>query len=128
MELSASQLCDARGCARVERAESRPMTPEEARQFLDAMKDDRLEALYSVAIAPGLRQRETLGLLWPDIDLVRGTLTVQRSLQRIDGKLKLVEPKTARRRRTINLPQVAINSLLAHRARQQREQLIAGNA
>jgi integrase len=113
---------------RVERAEIRPMTPEEARQFLDVMKDDRLEALYSVAIALGLRQGEALGLLWPDIDLVRGTLTVQRSLQRIEGKLKLVEPKTTRSRRTINLPQVAINSLLAHRARQQQERLIAGNA
>ena len=33
-----------------------PFTPEQARQFLDAMKDNRLEALYSVAIAIGLRQ------------------------------------------------------------------------
>lgn len=37
------------------RAEVRPLTPEQARRFLEAAKGDRLEALYSVAVALGLR-------------------------------------------------------------------------
>ena len=42
--------------------------PEEATKMLDALKDDRLSALYSAALAVGLRQGEAPGLRWPDID------------------------------------------------------------
>ena len=42
----------------VPRHEIRPLSPDEARKLLDAVKGDRLEALYSVAMALGLRQGE----------------------------------------------------------------------
>ena len=45
------------------------MTPELARVFLDKIQGHRLEALYSVAMAIGLRQAEALGLRWSDVDL-----------------------------------------------------------
>jgi integrase len=45
------------------------MTPDEARTFLQAVRGDRLEALYAVALAVGLRQGEALGLRWQDVDL-----------------------------------------------------------
>jgi hypothetical protein len=54
----------------------------------------RLEALFSVALALGLRQGEALGLRWEDIDFNAGTLRVSHQLQRIDGRLTLVPPKT----------------------------------
>src|ERR1700674_5569945 len=50
-------------------AEVRVLAPAEARQLLDAAHGDRLEALYSVALALGLRQGEALGLKWSDVDL-----------------------------------------------------------
>src|SRR5262249_40590509 len=73
------------------------------------------------------RQGEALGLRWDDIDLDGGSLTVRAALQRINGKLQLVEPKTKRSRRTIPLPQVAVNALRAHRVRQLEERLLAGD-
>ena len=112
---------------RVVRHQIQPYTPEQARAFLDAMKGDRLEALYSVAIAIGLRQGEALGLRWQDIDFAAGRLTVTNSLQRVDGKLQLVETKRDRSRRTITLPQVCMNALLAHLARQDGERTWAGD-
>ncbi|HCG01812.1 MAG TPA: hypothetical protein DEV93_14875 [Chloroflexi bacterium] len=58
------------------RREVLALTPEEARRLLDAARGDRLEALYSVALALGLRQGEALGLMWSDLEV--GTLRVRR--------------------------------------------------
>jgi integrase len=58
---------------RVTRREVLALTPQQARRLLDAARGDRLEALYSVALALGLRQGETLGLMWSDIDLKGGS-------------------------------------------------------
>lgn len=90
------------------------------------MKGDRLSALYSVGMAIGLRLGEALGLRWTDIDLRRGLLKVEHALQRIKGKLQLVEPKTEKSRRTIRLPQVAVSALWGHQARQLEERTLAG--
>ena len=105
----------------------KPLTPNQARAFLDAVKGDRLAALYSVALAVGLRQGEALGLRWEDIDFDAGRLTVRVALQRLDGRLQLVEPKTVRSRRTIALPQTAVSALRTHRAQQLQERLFAGS-
>jgi integrase len=44
--------------------EIQPYTPEQARLFLEAVKGDRLEALFTVAVAIGMRQGEILSLRW----------------------------------------------------------------
>jgi integrase len=113
---------------RVQRADVRPFTPEEARAFLGAVQGDRLEALYTVALAIGLRQGEALGLRWQDVDLEAGALSVRTALQRVDGRLQLVEPKSATSRRTIALPQIASITLRAHRSNQLQERLFAGES
>ena len=78
---------------RVPHHQMRLFSPQQARDFLEAVAEDRNEALYSVAMALGLRQGEALGLRWADIDLDAGTLTVNHALQRIDGKLQLRRDK-----------------------------------
>ena len=65
--------------------EFQALTPDAARHVLLAVKGDRLEALYTVALALGLRQSETLGLRWSDINVDAGTFSVQRTLQRVNG-------------------------------------------
>ncbi len=111
----------------VRRPEVKPFDPEQARALLVAVKGDRLEALYSVALAVGLRRGEALGLHWDDVDLDAGTLRVRCTLQRVDGKLRLEPTKTDRSRRTIALPQTVAVALRVHRARQLRERLAAGS-
>ena len=44
------------------RHEITPFTPQQARTFLDSVKGHRLEALFTVGVALGLRQGEILGL------------------------------------------------------------------
>ena len=112
---------------RVERYEIQPFTNDEARRFLQAVKGDRLEALYSVALTMGLRQGEALGLRWQDIDLQLGYLRISKQLQRIDGNFVLVEPKTSRSRRTLVMPHAIAKSLRLHQMAQATEQPGAGS-
>ena len=112
---------------KVERPEVEPLTPKQARVFLKAMEGDRLEALYSVAVAVGLRRGEALGLRWEDVDLEKGNIRVRASLQRVDKKLRLVELKTKRSRRSVALPSVAVAALRRHRIQQMEERLLAGS-
>jgi integrase len=111
----------------IPRADVRVFSPDQARQFLAHVKGDRQEALYTVALALGLRQGEALGLKWEDVDLEAGCLHVRHALLRLGGRLELSEPKTALSRRTIPLPSIAITALRAHRSRQLQDRLLAGS-
>ncbi len=120
---------------KVERAEIRPLSLDQAKKLLDVAKGDRLEALYSVALALGLRRGEILGLRWAeDVDLDGRTIQIQQAIQRVGpkasgaekGSLQAAEPKTERSRRTIALPDAVVRSLRAHRARQLQERMRAG--
>ncbi|MGH8055604.1 MAG: tyrosine-type recombinase/integrase, partial [Stenotrophomonas sp.] len=86
--------------------------------MLDELRQDRLYAVYAVAVAAGLRRGEVLGLRWADVDLDARTLRVRGSLQRVNGQLVLVEPKTKLSQRPVPLPEVCVAALREHRARQ----------
>ena len=68
-----------------------------------------------LAASTGLRRGELLALQWNDIDLDRGTLRVARSLELVDGKLSLKEPKTERSRRVVTLSERTIAALKVYR-------------
>lgn len=110
---------------RVEQNEIEPFTREEAQRFLTAIKGDRLEALYTVALTMGLRQGEALGLRWRDVELDVGYIRVNRQLQRVNHKYELVELKSKRSRRSLAVPPAIIGSLLRHRDRQGIERSVA---
>lgn len=111
---------------RVVRTEPPAMTPAEARRILAAVTGDRLEALWVLALATGMRQGELLGLRWQDVDVEGATLRVAYALTRRDGEYVLDEPKSAKSRRTVALPAFAVTALRDHRARQVAERLAAG--
>jgi integrase len=111
---------------RVEKYEVQPITPEEARRFLETIAGDRLEALFTVALALGLRRGEALGLRWQDIDFEQSVLRVNCSLQRFGGKLHLSDLKTKNSRRSLHMPDVLVRKLQEHRIRQLEDKLKAG--
>ena len=113
---------------RIPEREVNPLTSTESRRLLDAVHGDRLGALFTVALACGLRQSESLGLRWGDVDLEEPTLRVQRTLQRVEGAFQFFEPKTKRSRRTLALPGPVTVALRRHRARQSEERLRAGSS
>ena len=103
-----------------------PLTEVSARQVLAVAASHRLAALFRVALMMGLRQGEVLGLRWSDIDLDARTLRVAQALQRVDGKVIFKEPKTAKSRRTLRIPQSVVDALQMHRDQQNLERAAAG--
>ncbi|WP_331452848.1 site-specific integrase [Streptomyces sp. SS162] len=98
----------------------------EARLLLRKSESDRLHALYVLALVMGMRRGELLGLRWDAVDFDRESLIVERALQRVDGALTLVQPKTLSSVRTVPLPPFVVKALLDHRERQAGERAAAG--
>jgi integrase len=104
-----------------------PFTTEEARAFLAAASDHRLQPLFELALHTGLRKGELLGLRWEDLDLVGGTASIRRTLQRTNsGGLTALPTKTQSSERRIALPTPCLHSLEQHRTQQRKEQETAG--
>jgi integrase len=99
------------------KADIQPLSAEQVAALLAAAAGDRLEALYSVAVGTGLRLGELFGLQWSDVDLKAGAVTVRHTLQELNGKLTLKEPKTDKSRRRVELPDSAVAALTDHRKR-----------
>jgi integrase len=94
------------------------MTEGEVSAFLNAARLNAHFVLFSVLLGTGLRPSEALALHWKDFDPLTATLIVQRSLQVHKGKVTFKQPKTARGRRNIKLPENLVKQLLEHREKQ----------
>lgn len=108
--------------------EARALDTNEALRFLQVVQGNRLEALYGVAIALGLRQSEAFGLRWQDVDLDRGLLTIRYQLRVVNRTPTFVEPKSRRSRRTVTVPPLVLAMLNRHRTMQKEERLKAGGS
>ena len=110
-----------------DRPEIEPLDVDDAKKLLTAAHDDRLFALYAVALGIGLRRGEALGVRWEDIDLDVGLLRVRQTVQRVAGGLAFVPPKTQRSRRTVPLAGPLVTALREHKVRQDVERRVAGS-
>jgi integrase len=119
-------VCEAVKPARPQKREIAPLSPEQARRFLEACRGERLEALFVLAVHTGMRQGELLGLHWENVDLEAGTLRVRRTLAQTNDGPMLSAPKSAKSRRRIKLAGAAVGALTRHRATQNAERLRLG--
>ncbi|MEY9849865.1 tyrosine-type recombinase/integrase [Streptacidiphilus sp. MAP5-3] len=105
-----------------------PLTSEEARRFLKTARDDRLHALWELALRTGMRRGELLGLTWSDLDTRARTLDIRRTLQHAPagGGTALYPTKTLASERRIALPDACITALAQHHRAQQAERRAAG--
>ncbi len=118
-------------CERVVRpvyhAERRQIwTPEELSTFLEGTRGHWLWPLWVLAVGSGARLGELLALTWSDVDMERGTLTIRRTLHRVNGEYVFAAPKTRAGERTIALPAEAVQALKRQRAWQAQRRLRAG--
>jgi integrase len=106
------------------REEIQPLSRDQIRTFLDTVRDDRMEALYVLAVTAGLRQGELLALKWEDVDFegTNPTLEVRRSLSETRGRRSFVTSKSGRGRH-LRLSWRAVSTLKAHRKRQLEERV-----
>lgn len=123
-ELIPRNASEAIKAPRPTKKEIRPLSPDQARAFLDAARGDRFEALYVLAVHCGLREGELLGLKWEDLDLDAGTLAVRRTLSETRTGHRFEAPKNGKGRR-IKLTAGAVKALRRHRKAQLEERLRA---
>ncbi len=77
---------------------------------------------------PFAAHRPGIGLRWDDVDLDRGTVSVQQTLQRVKGKgLVPQPPKTRSGLRRIAIDDGTVAMLREHRARQNERRLLLGD-
>jgi integrase len=95
---------------KTQRTEIKPLTEEQVKRVLNAVRGDQLEALYVLAITTGMRSGELLGLRWEDVDLEARTLQVRRTV--FNGRIE--SPKTLKGKRSIRLTQISITVLRKH--------------
>lgn len=118
-EMLSRNPCEAVELPRIARNEMQAVSPAQAQKFLEAAKDDKHGIVFAFALATGMRPEEYLSLKWSDIDLQKGSATVQRTLiWRKGGGWYFGEPKTKQSRRTMPLPASLIRDLTIHKRRQ----------
>jgi integrase len=110
-------IADGIKAPRPKKKEINPLSPDQARAFLEAVHGDRLEALYVLAIHRGLRQGELLGLRWEDVDLEAGTVQIRRTLSLTKSGHVFELPKNGKGR-SVELTQDASEALKRHLTRQ----------
>ncbi|MBA2634215.1 MAG: site-specific integrase [Chloroflexi bacterium] len=115
--------------ARPDPARVHGLTAEEVRRLLAVARQDRFYALLLVTATVGLRRGEVLGLRWQDLDLGRGTLRVEQTVQRVPRRGLVVTklPKNSASRRTNELATQVVDVLRDHRRIQMRARLRAGS-
>ena len=123
--LAARNPCQGCDPPKVTRRKIAPLDAAQSIELLKASEGHRFHALFVLAITTGMRQGELFGLQWSDVDLERGTVSVQHSLEEINGKLRLKAPKSDSGRRLIALPEMATAALWGHKAKQLAEGLAA---
>ncbi len=111
------------------RPEMKVWSPEQLRIFVEFTRNDRLAAAWLLFVTTGMRRGEVLGLAWENVDFVNARLAVVQSLNVVNyHDVRLVQPKTAKGRRSIALDPSTIAALQAHRVQQLEERLQWGEA
>ncbi len=85
------------------RNEMRALTVEQARTLLRMALTTAYGPVLAVALTTGMRPSEYLGLKWQDINWERQTISVVRSIRRLNGRWWFSDTKRARSRRPIRL-------------------------
>lgn len=81
-------------------------TKEEYLKFADAMMDKPMSFYaFEMLYWCGIREGELLALTPADFDFEKGTVTINKSYQRLKGQDVITMPKTEKSNRTITMPQ-----------------------
>ena len=99
---------------------SRALNLSQTVALIEAARRYRLQAYVVLSLTTGIRSEEARALRWDHVDLDAETISVWRSV-RAHGDVK-----TRTSRRTLALPEMAIQALRKHQELQRQERLNAG--
>lgn len=109
----------------VARTEARHVGAVDVTKLLLCAEGLRYRNALILIAATGMRRGEAAALRWSNVDLHAGVLVVRGTLNRVDGRLVITEPKTDRSRRPVPVPPPLVAVLREHRAAQETERMMA---
>ena len=114
----------------VEIMEIKPLEGEQITAFLQAIRGNRFEPIFQLALFTGMRLSEILGLQWQRVDFTKNEIKIskQLSLQRKAGDTRQLAPTKTRKARTIIATQDAMDVLKEVQKKQRMARLKAGAA
>lgn len=85
-----------------------------------------LRPIVLFLLGTGCRRGEALAVRWRDLDLDKGAVSIERSIEQTKAGLRFKSPKTRNGRRRISIAPSLVAELRAHRLRQQERRLALG--
>ena len=95
-----------------EKKEMKIIQAEHIRDYLQAAAERNVLPLFFLELTTGLRRGELLALLWSDLDVQNRSISVTKSVARLDGELVVSKPKTKHSIRTLVIPQQTVDLLV----------------
>ena len=112
----------------LQRIEGVSLTEDELRQLMRAAAGHRFFPIYWLTAMTGMRRSEVLGLKWPDIDVKKKRLHLNRGLVAVGYELHQTRGKTKTARRSIALDDTTLTVLAGWQAFQSAEFAAVGIA
>ncbi|WP_317335002.1 site-specific integrase [Dysosmobacter welbionis] len=97
---------------KLERKEMKVIQPEQIGNYLQAAAERNVLPMFFLELTTGLRRGELLALLWSDLDPQNRSISVTKSVSRLNGELVVSQPKTQHSIRTLLIPQQAVDLLV----------------
>lgn len=113
-----------------------PLTLEEQKIFIEAIKGHELEVLFLTALNTGMRQGELFALTWSDIDFDSNTISINKTAKYVapvdkegrgKGSVLVQTPKTMSSIRTIPIPVFLKDKLKQYKTIQSKNRLRLAN-
>jgi len=109
--------------------EMKALSPAAAQAFLKSCAKSKHGLLFEFALITGMRPEEYLALMWRDLDLKKGSATIQRVLvrNRKGGGWSFQPTKTPGSRRCIPFPSYLLRKFKSHKRTQNETRLKLGS-
>ena len=95
-------------------------------QLLDFARGTEMELIIDLELCMGMRRGELLGFQWQDIDWDKNQIHIIRSRVAVDGKSVVKQPKTESGTRTVDVPEILMKKLKAHKIKCMEQKIRVG--
>ena len=95
-------------------------------QLLDFARGTEMELIIDLELCMGMRRGELLGLQWQDVNWEKNQIHIIRSRVAVDGKSVVKQPKTESGTRTVDVPEILMKKLKAHKIKCMEQKIRVG--
>lgn len=119
IQTNPAAVCD---IPRIEKKEIKPLNTDDISRFIKRLQTEEYKNLYLTTLFTGMREGEVLGLTWDCVDFERGTIIINKQLQKektSGAKYYIAETKTSKIR--VLTPAPYVMSLLKEEQTKQKQ-------